>query len=280
MSSPRRIGLPETIRMRHESHFVDQLVRPGGETIGRMIPIEDIAPNPDQPRQALGDLDELTASIREKGILEPLLVRRVGTRFQIIAGERRYRAAVEAGLGELPCVVRETSDAEMMELALVENMQRKDLTPFEEADGLQVLAGKYGYTHEAMAEKIGKSRSTITEALSLAAMPEDVRQVCRRADIQSKSILLQIVRQGDREKMLALVERLGHEGATTRTDARRFGQKSDARRGRGRPRHFVFSYKPRGGPFSLSLQFKRADVPREDLIAALEAVLRSLRDQD
>ncbi len=277
MSSTRRIGLPETIRMRHEPHFVDQLVRPSGETIGRLIPIEDIAPNPDQPRQALGDLEDLSASIREKGVLEPLLVRRVGTKYQIIAGERRYRAAVEAGLGELPCVIRETSDAEMMELALIENMQRKDLTPFEEADGLRVLAETYGYTHETMAEKIGKSRSTITEALSLAAMPEDVRQLCRRADIQSKSVLLQIVRQGTPEKMAGLIERLGREGST-RTEARRLTQKADTRRGRGRPRHYVFSFKPKGGPFALSVQFKRPDVEREAVIEALEAVLRSLRE--
>ncbi len=278
MSSPRRLGLPETIRMRHDPHFVDQLVRPSGEAIGRLIPIEDIAPNPDQPRQALGDLEELTASIREKGVLEPLLVRKVGMRFQIIAGERRFRAAVEAGLGELPCVIRETSDAEMMELALVENLQRKDLTAFEEADGLKVLADRYGYRHEEMAQKLGKSRSTITESLSLGAMPEDIRQQCRRADILSKSVLLQIVRQGDREKMGALIERLGREGAT-RTDARRLTQKADTRR-RGRPRHYVFNYKPRGGPFALNLQFKRADVEREEVIEALEAVLRSLREQD
>jgi ParB family chromosome partitioning protein len=109
-------------------------------------------------------------------------------------------------------------------------------------------------------------------------MPEDVRQQCRRADIQSKSVLLQIVRQGDREKMSALVERLGREGAT-RADVRRQAQRSDSRRGRGRPRHFVFSFKPKGGPFALSLQFKRADVPREDVIEALEAVLQSLRNQ-
>jgi ParB family transcriptional regulator, chromosome partitioning protein len=264
--------------MRHDPHFVDQLVRPSGETIGRLIPIEDITPNPDQPRQALGDLDELTASIREKGVLEPLLVRRVGTRYQIIAGERRYRAAVEAGLGELPCVVRDTSDAEMMELALVENLQRKDLTPFEEADGLNVLVDKYGYTHEAMAEKLGKSRTTITESLSLAAMPEDIRQQCRRADIQSKSMLLQVVRQGDHEKMVGFIERLKREGGS-RGDARRLAQKADTRRGRGRPRHYVFHFKPRGGPFSLALQFKRADVEREEVIEALEAVLRSLREE-
>jgi ParB family chromosome partitioning protein len=279
VSSPRRIGLPEAVRMRHDPHFVDQLVRPSGETIGRLIPIEDISPNPDQPRQALGDLEELTASIREKGVLEPLLVRRVGSQFQIIAGERRYRAAIEAGLGELPCIVRESSDAEMMELALVENLQRKDLTPFEEADGLGVLVDRYGYTHEAMAEKLGKSRTTITEALSLSGMPEEVRQLCRRADIQSKSILLQIVRQGSREKMIALVERLKRDGGASRSDARRLSQKTETRRGRGRPRHFVFHYKPRGGPFSLALQFKAADVPREQVIEALEAVLRSLREQ-
>jgi ParB family chromosome partitioning protein len=279
VSSARRIGLPEAIRMRHDPHFVDQLVRPSGEAIGRLVPIEDISPNPDQPRQALGDLEELTASIREKGVLEPLLVRRVGSQFQIIAGERRYRAAIEAGLEELPCIVRESSDAEMMELALIENLQRKDLTPFEEGDGLRVLLDRYGYTHEAMAEKLGKSRTTITEALSLSQMPEDVRQLCRRADIQSKSVLLQVVRQGDREKMLALVERLKREGVN-RAEARRLSLKPDARRGRGRPRHYVFQYKPRGGPFSLAVQFKAAEVPREQVIEALEAVLRSLREQD
>ena len=278
MSSPRRIGLPETHRMRHDTHFVDQLARPGGEAIGRLIPVEDIEPNPDQPRQALGDLAELTASIREKGILEPLLVRRVGGRFEIIAGERRYRAAIEAGLEEVPCVIRESSDAEMMELALVENLQRKDLTAFEEADGLTVLAGKYGYTHETMAERLGKSRSSITESLSLGAMPEDVRQLCRLADIQSKSILLQVVRQGSREKMAALIERLGREGST-RVEARRIARKEDTRRGRGRPRHFVFRYSPQGSGFSLNLQFKRAQVEREEIIRALEEILSTLRKQ-
>ena len=279
MSSPRRLGLPGTIQMRHDTHFVDQLARPGGEAIGRLIPVEDIEPNPDQPRQALGDLAELAASIREKGILEPLLVRKVGGRFEIIAGERRYRAAVEAGLSELPCVVRETSDAEMMELALVENLQRKDLTPFEEADGFKVLAEKYGYTHEAMAEKLGKSRSSITESLSLGAMPEEVRQLCRLADIQSKSVILQIVRQGDASKMIALIERLGREGST-RAEARRLARKEEPRRGKGRPRHFAFRFNPRGSDFSLSLQFKRPQVEREEIIRALESILESLRKQE
>ena len=275
MSSPRRIGLPEALRMRHDTHFVDQLGRPGGVPVGRLIPTEDIDSNPNQPRQALGDLSELVASIREKGVLEPILVRPRGSRFQIIAGERRYRAVCEVGLAEIPCIVRETDDAEMMELALIENLQRKDLSAFEEADGLKVLAETYGYTHERMAEKIGRSRTSITETLSLTAMPEDVRELCRLADIHSKSLLLQIVRQSDAKKMVALIERLQTQG-TTRQEARRITQQQKARMTRGRPRHFVFRYQPREKTFSLSLQFRKAQVPRDEVIRALQAVLDEL----
>ncbi len=276
MSSPRRLGLPSTVRMRHDTHFVDQLVRPSGDAIGQLIPIENITPNPDQPRQNLGDLSELVSSIREKGVLEPLLVRKVGGRYQIIAGERRYRAAIDAGLDEIPCVVRDSSDAEMMELALVENLQRKDLTPFEEADGLKVLTDSYGYTHEMMAEKLGKSRSSVTETLALTAMPEEVRELCRRADIQSKSVLLEIVRQNSPEKMTLLLERLQKEGST-RAEARRLTKERSTPRGRGRPRHYVFKYQPKGEGFALSLQFKKSQVPRAEVIGVLESILEKLR---
>jgi ParB family chromosome partitioning protein len=268
--------------MRHDTHFVDQLGRPEGAAIGKLIPIEDIEPNPQQPRRNLGELAELTASIREKGILEPLLVRSTGPRrYQIIAGERRYRAALEAGLDELPCIVRESSDAETMELALIENLQRKDLSPFEEADGLRALAESHGYTHERMAEKLGRSRSSITEALSLAAMPDEVRQMCRLADIQSKSLLIQIVRQSDPRKMMSLVERFQKEGVATRQEARRA---TKAKKGSvGRPRNFVFRYQPKEKSFSLALQFRRAEVDRREIIRTLQAIideLASARGQD
>ena len=274
MSSPRRVGLPEALRMRHDLHFVDQLGRPGGQPVGRLLPLEDLDPNPNQPRQLMGDLSELTASIREKGVLEPILVRPKGNRFEIIAGERRYRAAIDAGLGEVPCIVRETSDAEMMELALVENLQRKDLSAFEEADGLKVLAETYGYTHERMAEKLGKSRTSVTETLSLTAMPEDVREVCRLADIHAKSLLLQIVRQSEPEKMLALIDTLQREGAT-RAHARVVSRKTK-RPARGRPKNYVFRYQPRAKSFTLSLQFRKTEVSREELIVTLRAVLDEL----
>lgn len=277
MSSPRRVGLPDTLRMRHDLHFVDQLGRPGGAPVGRMIPIEDLDANPNQPRQHLGDLTELIASVREKGILEPILVRPMGSRFQIVAGERRYRAAMEAGLAEVPCILRDTSDAETMEIALIENLQRKDLSAFEEADGLRTLADGYGYTHERMAQKLGKSRTSITEILTLTTMPDDVRHVCRLADIHSKSLLLQVVRQGDRSKMIAFIERLKTEGAPTREHARRVAKDDEKKGTRGRPKNYVFRFQPKERTFAMTLQFRKAQVPKDELIHALEAVLDELR---
>src|SRR5207253_8507921 len=133
--------LPSTLKMRHDVHFVEELASRTGAPIGRMIPIDRLEPNPQQPRIEIGDLAELAASIREKGVLEPLLVRpsQVGGRFMIISGERRYRAAREAGLRELPCIEMEVDDRAVAEIGLIENLQRKDLTPFEEAEGLMVL---------------------------------------------------------------------------------------------------------------------------------------------
>jgi ParB family chromosome partitioning protein len=262
--------------MRHDVHFVDQLGRPGGTPVGRLIPVEDIVANPNQPRQHMGDLSELIASVREKGVLEPILVRPLDGRFQIVAGERRYRAAIEAGLDEIPCIVRETSDAETMEIALIENLQRKDLTPFEEADGLKTLADTYSYTHERMAERLGKSRTSITEILSLTAMPDDVRQLCRLADIHSKSLLLQVVRQGDRGKMVAFVERLQREGAGTREQVRRLTKDAKLNGKRGRPKHYVFRYQPREKTFALSLQFRKQAVPRDEVVRALQSIIEEL----
>lgn len=262
--------------MRHDTHFVEQLGRPSGEPVGRFIPIKDLDPNPNQPRQSMGDLSDLTASIREKGVLEPILVRRHGGRYQIVAGERRYRAAIQAGLVELPCIVHDAGDAEVMELALLENLQRKDLTPFEEADGLKALADNHAYTHERMAELLGKSRSSITETLSLVEMPEEVRQQCRLADIQSKSLLLQVVRQASPQKMVELIDRLKADGAT-RVQARRLARNDKAKAGRGRPRSFAFRHQAKDKSFTLVLKFKKSQVPREDVLRALQAVLEDLK---
>ena len=160
--------------MRHDEHYVDALAASAGTPVGRVIPIELVDPNPGQPRQVMGDLSDLIASINEKGIIEPLIVRPRGERFQIIAGERRYQASVQAGLTELPVILRDVDDTEVIELALIENLQRKDLTPFEEAEAMHGLADRCGYTHEDLARKLGKSRSSVTESLAINLMPAEV----------------------------------------------------------------------------------------------------------
>src|SRR3982750_4419093 len=226
--------------MRHDEHYVEALAASAGTPVGRMVPIDQIDPNPNQPRQVMGDLSELIASIAEKGILEPLVVRQRGGRFQIVAGERRYQAAVQAGLHELPAVIRDVDETEMLELALIENIQRKDLTPFEEAEALHGLAESCGYTHEDLARRLGKSRTSITESLALTAMPDEVRSLCRLADISSKSLLLQVVRQNTPDKMTALVERIAGQGGATRQQLR----DEAARVKPGRPKQFVFAYRP------------------------------------
>jgi ParB family chromosome partitioning protein len=172
----------------------------------------------------------------------------------------------------VPVVVREVDDAEVMELALVENLQRKDLTAFEEAEALHQLAQKCDYTHEDMARKLGKSRTAITESLSLSNMPDEVRNLCRLADISSKSTLLQIVRQADPKKMLALVERLVSGGNVTRQDVRK-----ETRTKSGRPKSFIFAFRPQSKQFQLRMSFRKGKVDRGEIISALEAIIRELR---
>ena len=221
----------------------------------------------------MGDLSELMASIAEKGVIEPLIVRQRGERFQIVAGERRYQAAIQVGLRELPVVIRDVDDTEIIEVALVENIQRKDLTPFEEAEALYSLATRSSYTHEALARKLGKSRTSITESLSLQTMPEEVKNLCRLADITSKSLLLQVVRQPSTQKMIALVERIASQGGATRAEVRQ-----DLAHGKpGRPKPYVFSYKPENKAFNLKLKFRKGTVARQEVIEALEAIIRELR---
>jgi len=271
-------GLPISLKMRHDEHYVEALASSAGSPIGRLVPIEQIDPNPDQPRQVMGDLSELMASIAEKGIIEPLVVRQRGGRYQIVAGERRYQASVQVGLRELPVVIRDVDDTEIIEVALVENLQRKDLGPFEEAEALASLASRCGYTHEDLAKRLGKSRTSVTESLALADMPQDVRNLCRLADISSKSLLLQVVRQQTPQKMIALIEQLTREGRTggpTREQARKVVAKPKF----GRPKSYVFKYHPPTKAFNLSLKFKRSEVDRTEVIAALEAIIAELRKQ-
>ena len=273
---PRR-GLPDSIAMRHDEHYVEALAASAGTPIGRLIPIDRLDPNPNQPRQVMGDLSELMASIAEKGIIEPIIVRQRAGRFQIVAGERRYQAAVQVGLREVPIVIREVDDDEIIEIALIENIQRKDLTALEESEALHSLATRCGYTHEDMAKRLGKSRTSITESLSLNNMPDEVKNLCRLADITSKSLLLEIVRQGDPQKMVALVEKVSRDGGTTREAVRR--EKETAKPKAGRPKHYTFKYKAPTKLFNLQLRFTKSRVDRDEVIEALQDIIRELKKQ-
>ena len=266
-------GLPTTFKLRHDLHYVEQLTgKPASSPIGLMVAIDKLAPNPNQPRTEFGDLSELIESIKEKGVLEPLLVRPsdVGGRYMIIAGERRYRASMEAGLTEVPCIELDVDDKAVAEISLIENLQRKDLTPFEEADGLQALNSRFGYTHEDIAKRIGKSRSSITEIISLSTMPLEVRDECRRADIGAKSVLLQIVRQPSVEEMIDLARKIGNTGLT-RDEARQERKGSPLKL-----KASQYAYSARDGSFSVAVKFKGRDPQASDIEAALREALADL----
>jgi ParB family chromosome partitioning protein len=275
----KRVGLPVTLKMRHDAHYVESLTSYSGAAVGRMIPVDQIRPNPEQPRKALGDLRDLTESIREKGVLEPLLVRFIPREdcYYIISGERRYHASRAAGLREVPCIEKMADDAETLEIALIENIQRKDLTPFEEADGLQRLADQFDYTHEDVAKKIGRARSSVSETLSLRLIPEGLRKKCIDNGILSKSLLLQIAKQPTEKKMAEMVGKI-LSGGMTRDAARR--DRAEDRPGPQKPQPFVFHYEPENEMFKFRLQFKKSHVSRDELIRTLREILAQLEGHE
>lgn len=148
-----------------------------GSSEGIKVPLKDVKPNPNQPRTHFekAPLQELADSIRENGVLQPLLVRKQGSTYEIIAGERRYQASKIVGLDEVPVIIKEVDDNKMLELALIENLQRSDLNPIEEAKGYKQLISKSGMTQEALSKAVSKSRSSITNALRLLDLPEEVQ---------------------------------------------------------------------------------------------------------
>ena len=175
----------------------------GSRTTLTAVPIDRVHPNPEQPRRHFDEdaLAELAASISQHGILQPVIVKRDGDGFLIMAGERRYRAARLAGLTVIPALVR---NDDPLEIAIIENLQRENLSPLEEAEGLGALIDQYGYTHEALAEVIGKSRPYVSNTLALRRLPEDIkREVHAQPDV-SREILISLARAETPEKQATL----------------------------------------------------------------------------
>src|SRR5262245_35213349 len=167
----------------------------------QMLAVEDIGPNPFQPRTRFDDagLQELAASIKASGVLQPVLVRRQADGFQLVAGERRLRAAQLAGLDRIPAVLRQVDDRQMMELALIENVQREDLNPIDEAKAYKALVSTVGLTHEQLSERIGKQRSSISNSLRLLTLPVEVQDMVSRGTLSAghARALLGLTSSGD-----------------------------------------------------------------------------------
>ncbi len=173
-----------------------------GET--RYLKIEEIRLNPYQPREnPQEDISELIASIKARGVLQPILVRKTSSGYELVAGERRLRAAREAGLSTIPAVVKELSEPEVLELALIENLQRKDLNPLEEAIGYKRLIEEFGVTQEEIAERVGKSRSTVANALRLLTLPPKVREYLKEEKISAghARALLSLTNRKEQEEL-------------------------------------------------------------------------------
>lgn len=284
-------GLPNNIGMRHDAHYVEELAR-SNRSIGRIIPISQIEPNPEQPRVEIGDLTEMSASIKEKGILEPLLVKpnRHGGTWMIIAGERRWRAANLAGLREVPCIELDIDNKAVAEIALIENLQRKDLTLWEEADGLKSLVERFGYKHDEIARKISKSRTTVTELLTIASLPEDIREKSLQAKINSKSVLLEIARQFDERAMHKFLEdiqdnNLNHEKIRRDLRLNPKEKKSVGIKVSGGksqlPDKNIFRFTAENQEYYLELRFMNPiAADKSQIISALEKTLKTLKSAD
>jgi ParB family chromosome partitioning protein len=271
----KRSGLPENIDMRHDDHFVDLIsARIAGPRI-RMISLDRIDPNPRQARSELGNLEELMASVKVKGILEPILVRPKNDRYEIIAGERRFVASKNIGLKEIPCIEMNVKDNEALELALIENLQRKDLDVFEEADGLNALIDIYAYNHNQLAEKIGKARSTITEIINVARIPKRLRDLCKTCEITSRSTLIEIAKLDKEHDMEKLISEICERGLR-REDTRELSKKLKGKQKTIKP--YIFSYTPQHNDYyHLRIEFKKHTVTKEEIIQVLEEILSRLK---
>ena len=270
--------------MRHDSHYVEEFAKNPSRSVGKIIPIHQIEPNPDQPRVEIGDLSELSSSIKQNGVLEPLLVKPNGDgTWMIIAGERRWRAANLAGLREVPCIELDIDEKSIAEIALIENLQRKDLNVWEEADGLAFLASRYGYTHEEIAKKISKSRTTVTESFAIAGLPEAIREKCRQAAINAKSTLLEIARQFDEKAMHRFLDNIKNQDLnrsqirqTAASDKKlkdKFLTENKKTAAIKKSDKNLFQYSSINQDFSLEISFNKSEAfDKRDVLKALKEV--------
>lgn len=274
MQKARKTGLPDDITMRHNNHYVDLIEEKLYGPRIRMISINKIDPSPNQARTELGDIEELMASIKEKGILQPIIVREKNGRYEIIAGERRCIAAKNVGLKDIPCIEMNVSDNEAMEIALIENLQRKDLDVFEEADGLNALADMYGYSHKQISEKIGKARSTITEIISISKIPKGIRNLCEEFSIKSRGTVIEIAKQENEDNMYRLITEI-KKRELKREDTRDLSKIIKGKQ--KKIDKYVYKYEEKDKSFKLKIEFEQQRVTKDEIVQILEKLIKKLK---
>lgn len=262
----QKLGTPNALQITQERDILTAL------------PLTQIEPDPGQPRRDLGDLTELAASIRELGVVQPIIVSVAGfERYRILAGERRFSAAGIAGLATIPAIVRSVEDHERLQLQIIENLHRKDLTPFEEARAYQALADQFGLKQEEIARRLGRSQESVSEILRLLDLPPAIQENYEDANREAKgritrSLLVEIARRPEQEREALWDQARRGELTVKKARAARLS------RGRGTPltpREMSFRYPIHLDGVTVTVHFEQARATREDIIEALERALDS-----
>lgn len=273
----RKVGLPDFVKSKYDNHLVDEISQRTRTVVIRNIPTQKIIANAMQPRKDFGDLIELSESIKEKGILEPVLVRPKNGQFEIIAGERRCRAAKLAELKEIPCIEYDVADNEALELSIIENIQRKDLDIFEQAYSLKSLNEIYGYTHQDIAQKIGKSRVTVTELIRVTDLPPNIIQQCLELNITSKTFLLELVKLENEDEMLEVLTNYSEKPfSRDKIKEKRKGEESKERKTTGGGLKFNFTTEDKA--VKIKFDIKSDEMDKDKIIEILEKLIADIKE--
>lgn len=273
----RKVGLPDFVKSKYDNHLVDEISQRTRTVVIRNIPTQKIIANAMQPRKDFGDLIELSESIKEKGILEPVLVRPKNGQFEIIAGERRCRAAKLAELKEIPCIEYDVADNEALELSIIENIQRKDLDIFEQAYSLKSLNEIYGYTHQDIAQKIGKSRVTVTELIRVTDLPPNIIQQCLELNITSKTFLLELVKLENEDEMLEVLTNYSEKPfSRDKIKEKRKGEESKEKKTTGGGLKFNFTTEDKA--VKIKFDIKSEEMDKDKIIEILEKLIADIKE--
>jgi ParB family chromosome partitioning protein len=284
MPKAKRVGLPTFVKSKFDNHFVEEISARTRTPVIRNIPIQKVVTNDQQPRKDLGDLQEMADSIKEKGILEPILIRPRNGQFEIIAGERRFQAAKLAGLSEIPCIEYDIADNEALELSIIENVQRKDLTVYEQAFSLKSLSDIYGYTHQEIAQKIGKSRVTVTELIRITDLPEDILKRCQELNINSKTFLLQLVKLERVEQMTQILDNYSNEPFSRdivkekRKEEEKSIEDKKSPAEKGQPKTFRFNISTEDKAVRIKFDIKSSSAEKNKIIVILEKLIADIKE--